>query len=240
MIPNSGTKYDPIPIFGSDSDEDGYVCDWSPMSEVLTLMSRAVRDKVDANILKYLDNTLDRKDNKMKNTIVISAFPGAGKSYAFEHYKDTFTMLDSDNRSYSWIMTDNSKERNPDFPENYIQHIKENLGMVDFIFVSTHTTVRKALSEAGIDFFTVYPSNRATCKELWLKRLVDRGSDETFIHSIDTNWDSFMKEVTDGLYMGMHTIRILPQQGIDINLLDMVIEIYKDIRGGNLDANTCE
>ena len=48
------------------------------------------------------------------------------------------------------------KVRNPEFPKNYIEHIKENIGKVDYIFVSTHEEVRKALTDAGIEFILVY------------------------------------------------------------------------------------
>jgi hypothetical protein len=44
------------------------------------------------------------------------------------------------------------KYRNPDFPNNYIKHIQDNIDKVDYIFVSSHEVVRKALNEVGIDF----------------------------------------------------------------------------------------
>lgn len=38
----------------------------------------------------------------MKNTKVISAFPGTGKTYCFNNFKG-ITMLDSDSSEFSWI-----------------------------------------------------------------------------------------------------------------------------------------
>lgn len=65
----------------------------------------------------------------MKNTIVISAFPACGKSYKVKNYNGKpYTMLDSDSSNFSWIkdeLGNNTKVRNPDFPSNYIQHIKK-------------------------------------------------------------------------------------------------------------------
>ena len=88
-------------------------------------------------------------DHQEVNTIVVSAFPGTGKTH-FAKYTD-LDVLDSDSSKYSWV-----KEgvRHPDFPANYIRHIKENLGVVNIILVSTHKVVREALTEAGIDFLT--------------------------------------------------------------------------------------
>ena len=48
--------------------------------------------------------------------------------------------------------------RNPNFVEDYIGHIKENIGKVDIIFVSTHLEVRQSLQDNNIEYYTVYPS----------------------------------------------------------------------------------
>lgn len=56
--------------------------------------------------------------------------------------------LDSDSSNFSWVKDENgnnTKERNPEFPKNYIEHIKSNIGKVDVIFVSSHKVVREAL-----------------------------------------------------------------------------------------------
>lgn len=60
------------------------------------------------------------------------------------------------------------KARNPDFPANYIKHIKENIGKYDCIFVSSHASVREALDKEGIDFTIVYPM--PLCKAEWVGR----------------------------------------------------------------------
>lgn len=60
------------------------------------------------------------------------------------------------------------KARNPDFPTNYIKHIKENIGKYDCIFVSSHASVREALDREGIDFTIVYPEH--SCKAEWVGR----------------------------------------------------------------------
>ena len=88
-------------------------------------------------------------------TAVVSAFPACGKTYAYTHFQSRYSMLDSDSSEFSWVKDadgKNTKTRNPDFPMNYIKHIQENIGKVDFIFVSSHLAVRKALEEAGIRY----------------------------------------------------------------------------------------
>jgi hypothetical protein len=134
---------------------------------------------------------------KYKPTIIISAFPGCGKSYMFNNYNGKpFTMLDSDSSQFSWIKDDNennTKERNPDFPNNYIKHIKDNIRKVDVIFVSSHAIVRKALNENSINFFMVYPNK--CMKDEWIGRFKQRGNDKGFIKLIADNWDNFISEI---------------------------------------------
>jgi hypothetical protein len=56
-------------------------------------------------------------------TIIISAFPGMGKSYSVEHLPQ-YKMLDLESSNYSWIKTNDGKVRNPLFAQNYIDHLK--------------------------------------------------------------------------------------------------------------------
>ena len=138
------------------------------------------------------------------DTIVISAFPCCGKSYAFNNYQNTYEILDSDSSNFSWtyrkrneeeleqcrkdfestphlmstedfierLKNETVKRRNPDFPNNYIQHIKDNMGKVDFIFVSSHLQVRQALQDNNIPFCTVYPYSGYLNE--WIGRMYQR------------------------------------------------------------------
>ena len=92
------------------------------------------------------------------NTKIYSIFPACGKTWLYEHQEDyDLKILDSDSSQFSWIYVNGVKERNPDFPNNYIKHIKENIGKYDCIFVSSHASVRQALEKECIDFTIVYP-----------------------------------------------------------------------------------
>lgn len=130
------------------------------------------------------------------NTLVISAFPCCGKTYAFEHRQDRYKILDSDSSQFSWLKdTDgnNTKERNPDFPNNYIKHIKENIGKVDVIFVSSHLAVREAMENARINFVTFYPKQNMLNE--WVGRMYRRGSSPDFIDFQIKNWDKFVGNI---------------------------------------------
>jgi len=132
----------------------------------------------------------------MKQTFVISAFPACGKSYCFKNHQDKYSMLDSDSSEFSWVKDsegNNTKERNKDFPSNYIKHIKDNIGKVDVIFVSSHEVVRKALVDNKIKTIIVYPTKGM--KEEWIRRFKARGNNDGFINFISNNWDNFIDDI---------------------------------------------
>ena len=145
-----------------------------------------------------------------KRAILISAFPGCGKSTFYnkyssysetqdERYKDCSNckILDSDSSQFSWIWKDGQKtdERNPEFPANYVEHIKENMLTQDIIFISTHESVRNALKEAGLQFTLIYPDG--SLKEEWIRRFEERKSPEAFVQTVSNNWDTWIDQLEE-------------------------------------------
>lgn len=126
----------------------------------------------------------------MKETKVISGFPGIGKTYLFDRQKDDVIVLDSDSSKFSWI---EEGVRNPDFPNNYIEHIKDNIGKADYIFVSSHDVVRDALKENEVEYILVSPMKNL--KKEYIERFKERGNPDSFIDFISKNWNSFIDEI---------------------------------------------
>ncbi len=133
------------------------------------------------------------------NTVVISAFPCCGKTYAYKH-QDEFSVLDIDSNDFSIcydynpIVSDHIEEyKNPEFPKNYIKSIKDNIGKVDVIFVSSHLAVRQALEDARIRFCTVYP--KESMLNEWVGRMYRRGSSKSSIDYQISHWNEFMKNL---------------------------------------------
>ncbi|MGL5713290.1 MAG: hypothetical protein ACRCX2_09750 [Paraclostridium sp.] len=120
----------------------------------------------------------------MKKQLVISGFPGTGKSYYVNN--NLLNELTSD--------SDSSKFDKANFPQNYIEHIKELIekGTVR-IFVSSHKEVREALVKEGINFILAYPKREL--KEEYIERYKQRGNNESFIKLVSENWDSWITEL---------------------------------------------
>lgn len=135
----------------------------------------------------------------MQAAIVIAGFPGVGKSELFKKGIDGFKIYDSDSSKYSWIWDENGNktdQRNPDFPDNYIQHIKEHLDDEKaIILVSTHKEVREALVKAKIHFTIIVPTSAS--REDYLENYKNRGNDQSFIDMMDKNFTSFIFEIMD-------------------------------------------
>lgn len=146
-----------------------------------------------------------------KRPIIISGYPGVGKSYLCEYTQIIAAIVgvygikitDSDSSHYSWtIDEDGNKIRNPEFPKNYIQHIKDLMKESQIILVSTHKQVRDAMDEAGIDYYIVYPGKDFPKSE-YMKRFRERGSSEDFIKVQDENWDKWIDDLdNDQVHIG--------------------------------------
>lgn len=123
---------------------------------------------------------------KLKKTLLCSAFPGTGKSYfctVFGGVKNKI-ILDSDSSTFD----------KKDFPANYIKHIKANIGKADIIFISSHKEVRDALVAEGLEFTLVYPN--PFLKTEYINRYKKRGNAKEFVNLLETNWISWLKELT--------------------------------------------
>lgn len=154
------------------------------------------------------------------NTRIYSIFPACGKTWLYEHQEDyDLKILDSDSSDFGWVYTNIDengnvirgvrKVRNPDFPNNYIKHIKENIGKYDCIFVSSHAPVREALDAESIDFTIVYPEQ--SCKAEWVGRCYIREMNGEDGCSTAVMYDNFDDWVLDCFRTGIDHKEIVLQ-----------------------------
>lgn len=166
----------------------------------------------------------------MKNTAVISAFPCCGKTTATNSLSDFYDFSDSDSSMFSWLDKEKGL-RHPDFPSNYIEHIKSLIGVKDVVFVSTHKTVRQALEKANIPYCLVYPQNTPENKTLWEKRMKERNNDQPFIDFILNNWDEMIEDMESETFpvhyiLGYEKDGVTNRKVLDANSLEDIISVY--------------
>lgn len=191
----------------------------------------------------------------MRTAKVISAFPGCGKSYYYKEWsqyspenvwrkrnngEQVFTaegflvgdkILDSDSSLFSWIYDEagnKTDKRNPDFPNNYIQHIKDHLHTEDIIFVSSHKIVREALEKEGIKYTLIYPEKNM--KDEWMRRFKERGNDEKFIKFQDEHWDEFISEMENETFPDKITLsqKYVNHDYITVTIMNSILDIYEE------------
>lgn len=173
--------------------------------------------------MKVLVQHNRRECRLIMDTRVFSVFPACGKTWIFERQKELgITVLDSDSSEFSWCMrTRTDKEakaiiaeknyttlsdiesvynevcklRNPDFPKNYVEHIREKLGTCDYLFVSSHEEVRAAMYAAGIDYTLVYPYSNCLAEYVGRCYLREMAGTNGFpISVLINNWDKWIEQ----------------------------------------------
>ncbi len=117
---------------------------------------------------------------KIKTTLY-AGFPGIGKTHVFNQFDKI--ALDSDSSKFDKAY----------FPLNYIEHIKNNMGHVERIFISSHDVVRDALVKEGLDFTLVFPDR--SLKEEYIERYKSRGNADAFVKLLEQNWDIWITQL---------------------------------------------
>lgn len=119
---------------------------------------------------------------------VIAAFPATGKTYVAG--RDA-RFADSDSSHFAWVWHGfDVRERHPDWPANYLAHVRRLFADGKTVLCSTHQEVRDALVAAEVPFTLVYPAR--SCRTEYLERMRERGSDERLLTLIDARWDDLI------------------------------------------------
>ena len=155
--------------------------------------------------------------NKGKKPILVAGFPGVGKSFIYQNNTD-IKIIDSDSSKYSHTIIKPGIHSipNKDFPNNYINMIKELMEdtSIDLIMVSTHEVVRNALIKEKIPFTIVYPDKKF--KDEYIGRYYKRGSSDSLIKLISDNFENWVDDI--GAIDNEYVIKVkLDQYGMYLN-----------------------
>jgi len=127
-----------------------------------------------------------------KGTIIISAWGCLGKTTFAKNHPDI--CLDIESIHYSRIypnkIIDDEISKgdynfviNPDYPQNYIKEIIDNLGKYKFIFITLARELFAALDNLGIEYTIVYPM--PSRKQKILDDAKRRGNNDHFVDILE-------------------------------------------------------
>ena len=140
--------------------------------------------------------------------MIYSGFAGIGKTHASKHKEN---ILDLESSQFQWVNANDGKsieeskgsykEKNKDWPSNYINRIKteEQLGYT--ILISAQPRVLSLLKGNGLKFVTVTPNKGD--KVVYLTRYMSRGNSIAFVQSMQANFDKYIDDLDnneDALY----------------------------------------
>lgn len=126
-----------------------------------------------------------------KETIIVAAFCGTGKSYLCKYYPNNYKEIEC------W------EYRKENFPNNYIDDVLNTLGKIKYLFISTDPIILKGLNKLGLKIQLIYPANEL--RNEYLDRFIDRDNPYDFIGTIMKNWDIWINELKEQNYC-KHTI----------------------------------
>ena len=92
--------------------------------------------------------------------MVISAFPGCGKTYLYENQDKLEFNCQGERKKFTFCDSDSSHYKKHDgWEKEYVEDIEKKLGILDFIFISQHDKVLEELNTRKIPFVIVAPDN---------------------------------------------------------------------------------
>ena len=162
-------------------------------------------------------------------TCVIAGFGGIGKTTLAKKY---INVLDLESTPYKYLIEDYDqydaeavkgqgiakKEPNPDFPNNYVTAIKENIGKYDYILVWCHPEQSLPhLDKAHINYEIFLP----TCKALdeYHQRFINRGNSAEYINRVSSK-ESYDKRLPQWKATGKPIIFLEANETLESYLLE--------------------
>lgn len=143
----------------------------------------------------------------MNNIKVISVFAGLGKTTVSKKYPNVCDLRSSTYRcDYSNIKEEDYEKMkcvktripNPNWPNNYLEAIKDVMKKYDLILVPSNLDIRNLLLENHIPFMFVLPS--VDSKDMLFQRYQDRGNSQDLIQDVMNYFDTWSRNQEDYSY----------------------------------------
>lgn len=171
--------------------------------------------------------------------VVISGFPGVGKTYAAEHSEEWgMKIVEIEPSQYLWTPGEDGKlQKNTNYPENLCAEVMRYLKAgqsVDVILVDAHTAIQKALHRNHIPFVSVYP--KLECKEEYLRRYIRSGKPFPFVDTISGSWNELIEDGKTRAKNGQSTIFLGSDSYLDEDTIINIRIPYGEMRAAAMIA----
>ena len=134
-----------------------------------------------------MDKNLDKPQTATDiYTVLYAAWCGTGKTHICEKTDIKATEIEY------WKYKDNGLQK------HYLRDIKNLIGKVDYIFISTDPDGLKLLNKEGYDITLVYPENEL--RNEYLDRYINRDSHYDFIGTFMKHWNIWLDELKNQTY----------------------------------------
>ncbi len=122
----------------------------------------------------------------MIDTVLCAAFCGTGKTFICE--KTNIKAIEIEYWKY----------KDKGLKKEYIEDIKNSIGKIDYIFISTDPEGLKLLYQEGLDITLIYPRNEL--RNEYLDRYIERDSSYDFIGTFMKHWHLWINELKEQNY----------------------------------------
>ena len=142
--------------------------------------------------------------------MIYSVFPGLGKSYT-ARVTMAGKAIDAESSKFQWLDYESHNEeknkgklknKNPEWPKNYIDFIKSQYNENMIVFISAQPEILNALGEQNIPFKTITPD--ASTKDQIVARYESRGNNKDFINMMSSNFEKFITSMDTNAYASDH------------------------------------
>jgi hypothetical protein len=138
-----------------------------------------------------------QEKNKFSQDIkVVAGFPGVGRTFFVEQFPNHVSNLNVS--SFKWSEKEfqwSEKEKNPQFPQNYIDTINSEVASGKLVLVSTHPEVLDLLKKQDYRVLLVYP--KLELKYEYLFRHYDRFESKRFISEMKTSFQHLITNLSE-------------------------------------------
>lgn len=117
--------------------------------------------------------------------IIVSSFPGCGKTYMSNVYGDKAKFLD---------LTEGIGGKIED-PSKYVDEVMENVPLYDIVFVSINEQVMNELDSRNIDYDVFYPSKERRFE--FIENHVRKRAKPKTIQTLDINFDKWIDAIEE-------------------------------------------